>query len=215
MNLFRDTSVAHPFLAMPSAAALLLLLLLSLLGLVRTDEDLRCVAFSGDCARCIFDDGCGWCSEGGYCAALRDSQVCPADKVKRECRVASPRKPLRESCDSIYDCDACAATPSCQVCFDAALNVFACRSAGASCSASDPYSTPYGLSACMPATTAPANPALGSGDGVGLSSGALAGIVIGSVVGGMLLASVGVWYYCTRRDSYPEPFRAPAAAYRP
>jgi len=55
----------------------------------------------------------------------------------------------------------------------------------------------------------------GGNKGIDISKGALAGIIIGCVIFGALLIALIAWLILRRRDSYPQAFRSPAAAYRP
>lgn len=55
----------------------------------------------------------------------------------------------------------------------------------------------------------------GGNKGIDISKGALAGIIIGCVIFGALLIALIAWFILRRRDSYPQAFRSPAAAYRP
>jgi len=64
-------------------------------------------------------------------------------------------------------------------------------------------------------STTTSNVVGGGGSDIGLSKGALAGIIIGSIIGGMLLIALVAWLIIRSRRAYPQPFRAPAAAYRP
>jgi len=55
----------------------------------------------------------------------------------------------------------------------------------------------------------------GGGSEIGLSKGALAGIIIGCVIGGMFIIGIIAFLIYQQTQSYPLPFRSPAAAYRP
>jgi len=63
------------------------------------------------------------------------------------------------------------------------------------------------------ATVAPV--AGSSSNGKVLSKGALAGVIIGVFFGAVILCLILLFIYLRTRETYPLPFRSPAAAYRP
>jgi hypothetical protein len=116
---------------------LLLSVLLFVVAVLATKDDVACVVHSDDCGRCVAN-GCNWCSDG-YCVS-KESEICESNKVATECGV----KPIVQArqhgqrqaavCESLFVCTDCQ-NAGCSLCVDSTTKLYKC-STDATCVAS-------------------------------------------------------------------------------